>query len=225
MRTIQIVIIFLLLGVSTYEVNASANSKAKFCERDCSMEYKFFNEYAREGSPLAYFSMAIMNYKGHGREINIELANRQLLISAKKEEPVAMFQLAYNLLFGLYNEQDIERSYRWFKRAETSGVLKAERFVTLLDKVLEGEKNGLNQSRINFSNQIAIDKKETFFDPIGIQTMEIITIEQMFQWDFVLYNARIQTCNHSCLSPSKHAFLPLISLVNESNLLKQFEMF
>lgn len=73
--------------------------------------------------------MAIMNYQGHGRSINVELANKQLIRAARASEPAALYQLAYNLMFDLYLEQDLNKSLVWFKKAQYLGVEISKKYI------------------------------------------------------------------------------------------------
>ncbi len=194
-----------------------------FCERDCSMEYNFFKRYARQGSSLASLSMAIMNYQGHGREKDIDLANRQLINASKAAEPAAMYQLAYNLMFGLYIKQDFNKSLVWFKRANKHGVKKSEKYITLLKSFLNIDNKEVRTSmksmlRESINAEEAIISVQQKDEPI-----ERITVSQQFFWSYVLYNARLQTCYVNCTIGSSHTLIPTIHVLNEEVLLAELK--
>jgi hypothetical protein len=221
MYKIQLLFI-LILSILSLKTSASSENNTNFCERDCSMEYKFFKKYAKNGSSLANFSLAIMNYKGHGRESDIELGNKQLLRAAKKNEPAAMYQLAYNLLYGLYGEQNIEKSYLWFKKAKKSGIVGANHYISVLDIASGRNEDDSKHQMIKLLKEVAATKQDTILSSDSTDPTEHITVIGRFNWSFVLYNAKRQACSsENCEEPSTFSFLPVIRIVNEENLLKK----
>jgi len=210
----------LLICLLPLKVNASQDNSTRFCERDCSMEYNFFKRYARQGSSVANLAMAIMNYQGHGRDKNVSLANRQLISASRAGEPAAMYQLAYNLMFGLYIKQDLEKSLIWFKRANKHGVSKSMKFITLLDSSL----NNKNEKIQSSMKSILSENIKTEDIVVSVQKsqkpMERISVSQPFYWSFLLYNAKLQTCYINCTLGSSHTLIPTVRLVNEKVLLE-----
>jgi len=222
MYKIQIIFI-LILSILSLKTSASSENNTEFCERDCSMEYRFFKKYAKNGSSLANFSLAIMNYKGHGRKSDIELANKQLLKAAKKNEPAAMYQLAYNLLYGLYGEQNIEKSYLWFKQAKKAGIIGANYYLNVLDIASGLKSNDSKKKMVQFLKEVAGTEQETILSSDSLDPTEHITVVGRFSWSFVLYNAKRQACSDkNCEKPSAFSLLPVIRIVNETNLLNKF---
>ena len=209
----------LLMCLMPLKTLASINENTNFCERDCRMEYNFFKKYAREGSSLANLSMAIMNYQGHGRRKNIELANKQLVRAARAAEPAALFQLAYNLMFGLYIEQDLNKALVWFKRADKHGVKHSMKYIDLLNEFLtiKNEKIKSSMKSILIENMNPEERIVTIqedSDPI-----ERISVTQQFYWSYILYNARLQTCYVNCTLGSSHTRIPIIHVKNENKIL------
>jgi hypothetical protein len=198
---------------------ASNNENTHFCERDCSMEYNFFKKYARQGSSLANLSMAIMNYQGHGRSKNVELANKQLVRSARAAEPAALYQLAYNLMFGLYIEQDLNKSLLWFKRADKHGVKKSKEYIRLLNDFLkiQNEKIKLSMKSILIEEMNPEERIVTIQH--NSESIEHISITQQFYWSFILYNSRLQTCYVNCTIGSSYTRIPIIHVKNENKIL------
>ena len=212
-----------LICITPIKSIASNDLNTDFCERDCRMEYNFFKTYARDGSPLANFSMAIMNYRGHGRDKNITLANQQLIRSARSAEPVAMYQVAYNSMFGIYLEKDFERALLWFKRANKHDVLNSSKFVTLLKRLLKIEDAKMNSSihtllseNIDVAERVVKVKNET-------TSVERITVTADFYWSNIVYHAGLQTCNINCSIGSSHALLPVIYVTNEDDIIEKLE--
>ncbi len=203
---------------------AGVDGNTHYCERDCSMEYGFFRKYAREGSSLASLSMAIMNYQGHGREVNIPLANRQLLIAARAEEPAAMYQLGYNLLHGLYMKQNLEKSLVWFKRADNFNVLNSKRLVVLITNILNGKEDPLKTSVKTTVNQTVTFGSMRLASHEFDSSIEHITVSLQFEWSAILYHAKSQTCNVNCeMIKFSYALLPLIHLKKEETLMSELE--
>jgi hypothetical protein len=210
------VLLLCLIPLKTY---ASNKGNTNFCERDCSMEYNFFKKYAREGSSLANLSMAIMNYQGHGRSKNIELANKQLIRAARAAEPAALYQLAYNLMFGLYIEQDLNKSLIWFKRADKHGVENSKKYIGLLNDFLKikNEEIKLSMKSILIENVNPAERIVNIKDKD--ESIERISVTQQFYWSFVLYNSELQTCNVNCIMGSSHTMIPIIHVMNENKIL------
>lgn len=115
------------------------HDKNYFCETNCQMEFKFFREYARQGSPLANLMLAIMYYKGKGTEINIKAGNSRLLRSANANEPAAQYQLGYLLMHGLYLKKDLPRALMWFTRAANNKQYGAREKIIEVKKLLNRE--------------------------------------------------------------------------------------
>jgi len=187
------------------------------------MEYNLFRTYAKKGSSIANFSMAMMNYKGHGREVNIQLANRQLLQAARAEEPIAMYQVGYFLMYGIYMEQDIKKALNWMIKASRFKVLDANERVKFLKHIVtKKNKNGVNKDDFSiYFNKL--NKEEVVEDKLSIQsldpTIEHISIVSEFVWSYVLYIAEQQTCNTtSCVPPNRFTVIPRLRVKNDQNL-------
>jgi len=186
------------------------------------MEYNLFRSYAKNGSSIANFSMAMMNYKGHGRDVNIPLANRQLLQSARAEEPIAMYQVGYFLMYGIYMEQDLEKALNWMKKANRFKVLDANERVRFLKRVLADEKNNLTNKNSLISYFNKLNEEEKVEAKLSIQSLdpniEHISIVSEFVWSYVLYIADQQTCNtSSCVPPNRFTVIPRIRIENDQN--------
>lgn len=221
---------FYLIGLLSFyflpfRADAINDNRTSFCKRDCTMEYNFFRKYSQQGSSLATYSMAIMNFKGHGREKNIPLANRQLLKAARYGEPAAMYQLAYNYLYGLHRKRDLEKAHLWFSRLDKFKTLDSKRFSTLLNRILSNEHTNTYTSVESVFNKIKVIEVEQpiFHVKESSTNIERITISLEFSWSFVLYNAKLQTCYINCTVGASHALIPLIRVVNEQEILKELE--
>jgi hypothetical protein len=217
MSKFYLILLFIcLLPLKTY---ASENENTHFCERDCSMEYNFFRKYARQGSSLANLSMAIMNYQGHGRDQNINLANKQLISAARAGEPAAMYQLAYNLMFGVYITQNLEKSLVWFKKANKNAVVNSSKFITLLNNLLQIENEKTKSSMKNMLSENMNTEERSVTIQESNESIERISVTQQFYWSFLLYNAKLQTCYINCTIGSSHTMIPVIHVINEEALL------
>jgi TPR repeat protein len=214
----KFILIAFVICIISLETSASNDINTDFCERDCSMEYNFFKTYARDGSPLANFAMAIMNYRGHGRDKNIRLANQQLIRSARAEEPAAMYQLAYNLMFGIYLKQDFEKSLLWFNRANKHGVLNSRKFISVLNSLLKVENENIKSSiQTLLSRNVDIEERVVALN--NNTSIERITVTPDFYWSYILYHAELQTCNRNCSKSYSHALLPIVYVTNEEEVL------
>ncbi|TWX47182.1 tetratricopeptide repeat protein [Colwellia hornerae] len=213
-----------LIGYFLFNANAESAINYSYCERDCKMEYNFFKTYARQGSSLANLSMAIMNYRGHGREINIPLANKLLIRAARDREPAAMYQLAYNMMYGLHMEQDLEQALVWFKKTERFNVLNTKRNVNLLTLFLDEEQVEKRSSMKAVFSKVSQAKEDILFKQENDGDIEHIAVTHQFYWDYILYNAELQTCTVNCLSMSFNTLVPLIHVVNEQALLTELEL-
>ncbi len=212
-------LLVLLMCLISLKTLASINENTKFCERDCRMEYNFFKKYAREGSSLANLSMAIMNYQGHGRLKNIELANKQLIRAARAAEPAALYQLAYNLMFGLYIEQDLNKALLWFKRADKHGVKHSKKYIDLLNDFLTIKNEKIKSSMKNILSENMNPEERVVTISENSESMERITITLQFYWSYILYNSRLQTCYVNCTIGSSHTRIPTIHVKNENKIL------
>ena len=216
-----IVLLFCLLPSKSY---AKKGENTNFCERDCVMEYNFFKKYARKGSSLGNLSMAIMNYQAHGRSKNIELANKQLIRAARAAEPAALYQLAYNLMFGLYMKQDLEKSLVWFKRADKHGVVGSIKYIGLLNSFLKIKNEKIKSSMESILSDNVNTKERIVTLQENSQSMERISVSYQFSWSLVLYHSELQTCNVNCLMSSSNTMFPIMRVVNENTLLAQLKM-
>jgi len=185
------------------------------------MEYNLFKTYARQGSSLANLSMALMNYLGHGRSKNFDLANKLLTRAARAGEPAAMYQLAYNLMFGVYIVQDLEKSLIWFKKANKSGVINSNRFITLLNRTLNIKNEKTKSSMKNILSENVDAEQRIVTSKKDKDSIERITVIQQFFWSFILYNAELQACYGHCIPGSSHTMIPVIHVTNEKILLEK----
>ncbi|MFT5814166.1 MAG: hypothetical protein ACI9VT_001926 [Psychroserpens sp.] len=223
MKSIKLLAGF-LIGFFLFNANARSAINYSYCERDCKMEYNFFKTYAREGSSLANLAMAIMNYRGHGREINIPLANKLLIRAARDGEPGAMYQLAYNMMYGLHMEQDLEKALVWFKKTERFNALNTKRNVSLLTLFLSEEQVEKRSSIKALLSKASQTKEELLFNKENDDGIEHIAVTHQFYWDYILYNAELQTCTIKCLPTSFNTLVPLIHVVNEQALLNELTL-
>jgi TPR repeat protein len=194
------------------------------------MELQFFKRYAREGSSIAYLALAIMNYRGQGKPVNISLANRQLRRSAQQGEPAAQYQLGYFLMHGVYMKKNEAKAINWFKKAARYDTLDSHKMVSYLTKKLNQynsdvyslEKAGSNLIKSDLALQLLkLNHQEN--PPIEnveyIPVDEVITIEANFKWADVLAAAKQQTCNQpTCKrTPINSALVPRIVLNNNGH--------
>jgi len=203
-----IAVIFIFTCTS---VTASQQTNTDLCNNDCKMEYQFFNRYAREGSSIAYLSMAIMNYRGHGRDININLANKLLTRAARNGEPAAQYQLGYFLMHGMYMPQDKQKALCWFKKSARYNLLDSHDQLATLTKELALYNSNVHSLQ-SIGNNLIVSNLDNRFDEknkiqfneankSGFNVDEIISINANFKWTDVLDAAKQQTCNHpSCKS-------------------------
>lgn len=217
-------LILILILFNPSRCFADIDNKTDLCKRDCKMEYNLFRTYAKQGSSIANFSMAMMNYKGHGRDVNIPLANRQLLQAARAEEPIAMFQVGYFLMYGIYMEQDIEQALKWMIKANRVKVLDANERVKFLKYIITVESK--KEDLIIHFNELYQGKKVE--DKLSIQSLdpnvEYITIVSDFVWSYVLDIAEQQTCNTSrCILPNLFTVIPRIRVENDQNLFSKIQ--
>lgn len=220
---LKISLIVLLMCSLPYKASASQDENTHFCKSDCTMEYNLFKKYARKGSALANLSMAIMNYQGQGRAKNFKLAKKQLISAARAGEPAAMHQLGYNLLFGLYIKQDIEKSLIWFQRAFKQGVENSEKYIIVINDFLkiENEKTKSTLKNVLSENKKTQERNVTLQD--SNDSIEHISVTFRFDWSFVLHDAEQQTCHMNCNLGFSHTLFPIIHLINEKALLDNFK--
>lgn len=207
-----------------------ASSNTNLCLRDCKMELQFFKRYAREGSSIAYLALAIMNYRGQGKPVDISLANRQLRRSAQQGEPAAQYQLGYFLMHGVYMKKNEAKAINWFKKAARYDTLDSHKMVSYLTNKLNQynsdvfslEKAGSNLIKSDLALQLLkLNHQEN--PPIEnveyIPVDEVITIEANFKWADVLAAAKQQTCNQpTCKrTPINSALVPRIVLNNNGH--------
>lgn len=225
--------VLLMTLVSSFFLSTPVEVRAEsdLCESDCKMEYQFFSRYSRDGSSVAYLAMAIMNYRGYGRDVNIETANKLLKRAARMGEPVAQYQLGYFLNHGMYFEQDKKSALSWFKKSSRYGVLDSQQQVAKLTKELSAysakttslQNAGFGLIRsdlaLDESERSAIkhsQKQSTYDASSDVKIDEIIKITANFTWADVLdaANKQTQTClPPKCLpTPSKAALMPVITL-------------
>jgi len=81
-------IIFTLGVLISSTQSKAASNDTSLCLRDCKMELQFFRRYAQQGSSIAKLALAIMNYRGQGKYINISAGNSYLIKAARAGEPV-----------------------------------------------------------------------------------------------------------------------------------------
>ena len=226
--------LFTILSVSLFSTTSNATSSADsgvssgafgkesqtWCERDCSYEYHFFKRFAGQGSSLANLSLAIMNYRGHGREIDVEAGNSYLFKAARAEEPLAMYQVGYFLLYGLYVKQDIERSLTWFKKASQHNIFNSGQMVRLLEGYLSGEKTEQVKQIAKILEQPALSADSlTGYKENEKGDIERISVVLGFTWEQALEVARQQTCKTNCDTLWGYMLYPRIRVVNEQPLL------
>jgi len=213
-----------LLFLSFFYVGESKSQEnTLWCERDCKMEYQFFKRYAKEGSSLASLSLAIMNYRGHGRDVDVSTANRLLLKAAREEEPVAMYQLGYFFMFGLYVEQDFTRAMMWLKRASNHRIGNAEQLVGLLENHLNGVKSDKDESAMKVLATKAVMAQQMYEqlpNNMPKNAVERITVVHSFDWSHALVIAKQQTCRINCDRRWGSMLFPRIKSTNEAALLE-----
>ena len=225
MSKFQYLIFIGVVCAAVFSVDANARvdgvgeEATSWCERDCSNEYHFFKRFAGQGSSIANLSLAIMNYRGHGREIDIEAGNRFLFKAAKANEPLAMYQFGYFLLYGLYVEQDIERSLGWFKKASQHNILNAKQMASLVERYLAGEQS----AQFEQVKAILIQKAQPSALMTGYQEnqngdIERISVIHGFTWEQALIIAKQQTCKINCDVQWSFMLYPRVRAVNEQQL-------
>ena len=219
--------LFFILVVGSQVLSVDANATVDeigkeataWCERDCSNEYHFFKRFAGQGSSLANLSLAIMNYRGHGREIDIEAGNRFLYKAAKANEPLAMYQFGYFLLYGLYVEQDIERALGWFKKASQHNIANAKQMVNLVERYLAGEQSAqLKQVKAILAQQAQASPSMTGYQENQNGDIERISVVHGFTWEQALIIAKQQTCKINCDVQWGFMLYPRIRALNEQQL-------
>lgn len=211
--------------VSLFAPMSYATNQSELCLRDCKMEYQFFKRYAREGSSIAYLALAIMNYRGSAKDINIPTANRQLMRSAQAGEPAAQYQLGYFLLHGIYMPKDEKRALNWFKKSARYNVLDSHKQVAALTTKLAQYDLDVYSLQTVANNLIVSDlaleeeasdsiDQPSVSAPSTVKIDELITITANFTWADVLNAARQQTCNQSTCKtkPIVKALMPRIVL-------------
>lgn len=209
-ETIIIIATIIFTGLSFYSTKTPAAELNEMCRSDCKYEVKILKQYAKEGSSLAEFSLAIMYYRGVGVKRNIKVANRLLAKSAKAGEPGAQYQLGYFLMYGMYMDKDLERAKMWFKRASLKSTLDSTAKINEINEIL-GE--NIQPSPVVTSS--------TSIEPYGSiremtnENIEKITIVLNSDYDMILRAANSQTCTHkSCDIPWTSVLAPLIKLKN-----------
>jgi len=205
----------IIIALLAHSNKATAVVNTDYCERDCSMEYQFFLKYSRQGSSIADMSLALMNYLGHGRDVNIALANRLLKRAAKANLPAAMYQLGYFLMYGMHMEQDEEKALSWFKKAARAGVIDGKTKVALLQKRISSG----SKTMLSAQSSLLNDNNKNTSTQESATSMEIITVVAYFYWSHLLYTAEKQTCTHASCANQKsyqsHAIFPIIKLKGE----------
>ena len=66
-------------------------------------------------------------------------------------------------------------------------------------------------------------KEDVFLSQEDDDDIEHLSVTQQFYWNFILYNAKLQTCYVNCLTMSTHTMIPLIHVINEQALLSELE--
>lgn len=187
--------------------NASATSLEQLCESDCKNEFRFFRNYAAQGSSLADLSLAIMYYRGQGTETNVKAASRHLYKAAKAGEPGAQYQLGYFLLNGLYLKQDLPAARKWFKRAARKNTLDAKAKISEIDKMLAKKAPSESDDTAQIATYNARNDGSSL-----LKDIEQITVVMHADYRQILKAAKVQTCNANCDPYWDSVLAPLIKL-------------
>jgi len=222
----RILIVAVLLS-SSFTANATVMN-TDLCLRDCKMELQFFRRYAQQGSSIAKLALAIMNYRGQGKKIDIDAGNSYLVKAARAGEPVAQYQLGYFLMHGIYMKKDLRRSLSWFKKSSRYNILDSQELVARLTETLneyEAPTMTLAQASSHFIVGDLVDKtdistsaaKKAIYHESSAPIADRITITAAFNWADVLDAAQRQTCNNpSCKTTfMRKALIPRIILKND----------
>jgi TPR repeat protein len=193
-----------------------------WCERDCKYEYIFFKRFAEDGSSLANLALSIMNYRGHGREVDINAGNRFLFKAARAEEPAAMYQLGYFLLYGLYMEQDFERALIWLKRARANKIGNAAELVAMLENTMTDQTSDKSKMIMEVLTQPTEPAEKLHGHGSANDGVERISVVQSFSWDHTLTIAKQQTCRiqSNCGIRWGYMLFPRIKAINEQALIE-----
>lgn len=225
MSKFQYLIFIMVVYAAAFSLDANARADevgeeaTAWCERDCSNEYHFFKRFAGQGSSLANLSLAIMNYRGHGREVDIEAGNRFLYKAAKANEPLAMYQFGYFLLYGLYVEQDIERALGWFKKASQHNIANSKQMVSLIERYLAGEQSTqFEQIKRILTQQAQPSPSMTGYQENRNGDIERISVVHGFTWEQAMIIAKQQTCKINCDVQWGFMLYPRIRVQNEQQL-------
>jgi len=218
-----------IIFATSFTVSAAVMN-TDLCLSDCKMELQFFHRYAQQGSSIAKLALAIMNYRGQGKNKDINAGNSYLVKAARAGEPVAQYQLAYFLMNGIYMNKDLHKALSWFKKSSRYNILDSQDRIAILTEKLneyEAPTMTLEQASSYFIVGDLADKKDdnssamkkTKYHESSTTIADRITITASFNWADVLDAAQRQTCNNpSCKKfMMRKALIPRIILKEENN--------
>ncbi len=110
-------------------------------EQDLKKAYELYSKAGEKGNFYAYYDMAYMNYYGHGREKNLDLAIELFIKSSDLGDPEGAFHAGELLL---HEKGDAEKARDYLKLASERGSLggKFEYGIFLFE---QGEEGGIEE--------------------------------------------------------------------------------
>jgi TPR repeat protein len=211
-KTAILIVAALSMAAASFTTVAKTHKNSNyFCETDCKMEFKFFRQYAKEGSSLANLMLAIMYYQGKGTDVDSDVGTRYLLKAARAGEPGAQYQLGYFLMHGVYMQRDLERALVWLKRAEKNNKKGATEQITRINQWQSSGDVPASKAQARVVDASDNKSGERARDADG-ELVEVVTVWGSFSYSQVLEAAKDQTCNASCPPQWIVVMAPLIVL-------------
>lgn len=201
-----IAIIFSQPSFADYKSNLKYGD-TRFCKSDCKYEFVTFRKFANKGSPIAQYTMGIMQLQAQGTEQNIEAGIRNIYYAAKDGDPGAQAQLGYFYLFGLYIDRDEKLGIKYLEMANKSKIKTAREVLSLYEELKSTPAPVVNSESKTSSNKSEVRAQKQLSNKT-----EVITIYAGLDYELLIQAAESQVCNQRCNYISKVAFAPRIRL-------------